>query len=79
VVYNCVRRQRRPNYTLSRSDFPLYQLVDPADNESAVLFKTNDAVSSAGVFSARFNGQRQAPVNMTIVRRKPIPFSTRVT
>ena len=48
-----------PNYTLRRSDFPLYQLVDPADNESAVLFKTNDVVSSAGVFSARFNGQRQ--------------------
>lgn len=47
-----------PNYTLKRSDFPLHRLANPGDKESAVLFNTDDIVSSAGVFSARFNGQR---------------------
>ncbi len=43
-----------PNYTLKRSDFPLYQLADPKDKTSAVLFATDDVVSSAGVFLADF-------------------------
>jgi len=43
-----------PNYTLKRSDFPLYQLADPKDRKSAVLFNTDDVVSSAGTFSANF-------------------------
>jgi cytochrome c peroxidase len=44
------------NYRLTRSDFPLYQLSNPLDKESKVLFNTDDIVSSAGVFSNRFNG-----------------------
>ncbi len=49
------------NYTLKRSDFPLHQFADMTDKNSPVVFKTNNVVSSAGVFSATFNGQsRQA-------------------
>lgn len=43
------------NYTLKISDFPLYQLLDPSNKASEVLFNTDDVVSSAGVFSRRFN------------------------
>ncbi len=43
------------NYMLKASDFPLHQLSDPTDKESSVLFDTDDVVSSAGVFLARFN------------------------
>jgi len=49
-----------PDYTLRRSDFPLYRLSNPADKTSAVLFNTDDVVSSAGVFSASFNRQGQS-------------------
>jgi cytochrome c peroxidase len=48
-----------PNYTLKRSDFPLHQFANTTDKNSAVLFNTNDVVSSAGVFLAGFNGQSQ--------------------
>ncbi|MDD2723731.1 MAG: cytochrome c peroxidase [Methylovulum sp.] len=48
-----------PNYTLKRGDFPLHQLADPRDKDSAVVFTTDDIVSSAGVFLARFNGLGQ--------------------
>jgi len=40
-----------PNYTLSASDFPLYRLADPLDRNSAVLFETDDVVSSQGTFA----------------------------
>jgi len=43
------------NYTLRRSDFPLYQLADPEDAQSTVLFHTDDVVSSSGAFKARFH------------------------
>lgn len=49
-----------PNYTLKLSDFPLHQLVDPANKDSAVLFNSDDVVSSAGVFSNRFNSVNQS-------------------
>ncbi|MDO9104102.1 MAG: cytochrome c peroxidase [Methylovulum sp.] len=44
-----------PNYKLRRSDFPLYRLANPNNKDSAVLFNTDDIVSSAGVFLAQFN------------------------
>lgn len=47
------------NYTLKRSDFPLHKLADPLNKDSAVLFNSDDAVSSAGVFLARFKGLSQ--------------------
>jgi len=49
-----------PNYRLRRSDFPFYQFTDPTDIKSAVLFKTNDVVSSAGVFLSSFNSLGQS-------------------
>ncbi len=42
------------NYTLKQSDFPLYRLADPTDRDSAVLFQTDDVVSSSGTFLARY-------------------------
>ena len=48
------------NYTLKTSDFPLYQLTDPTNKDSAVLFNTDDVVSSSGVFSRSFNGINQS-------------------
>ncbi|TAN67667.1 MAG: conjugal transfer protein [Methylobacter sp.] len=44
-----------PNYTLKRSDFPLHKLADPSNKDSALLFNSDDVVSSAGVFSNQFN------------------------
>ena len=45
-----------PNYQLTTSDFPFHKLVNPGDQNSAVLFDTNDIASSAGVFAAAFTG-----------------------
>jgi len=42
------------NHTLKQSDFPLFQLADPNDSTSAVLFHTDDVVSSSGTFKASF-------------------------
>jgi cytochrome c peroxidase len=39
-----------PNYTLSGKDFPFHKLADPNDQNSAVLFDTNDTAASAGTF-----------------------------
>ncbi|SJM90457.1 CorB [Crenothrix polyspora] len=47
------------NYSLKRSDFPLYQLADPLNKDSKVLFNTDDVVSSSGVFLSLFNGLAQ--------------------
>src|SRR5467141_1708212 len=38
-----------PNYQLKASDFPLHKLANPNDQNSALLFDTNDVVSSQGV------------------------------
>jgi cytochrome c peroxidase len=43
-----------PNYTLKASDFPFYRLSDPNDRNSAVVFESNDVVSSQGTFSGEF-------------------------
>ncbi|MEY4767527.1 MAG: hypothetical protein RL637_166 [Pseudomonadota bacterium] len=42
------------NYSLNRRDFPTYQLTDPKDKKSKVLFYSDDIVSSAGVFNRQF-------------------------
>ena len=44
-----------PNYTLKLSDFPLHKLADPANPFSSVLFSSNDAIASQGVYLADFN------------------------
>src|SRR5437879_2712755 len=43
-----------PNYQLKASDFPTHRLADPNDQSSAVLFDTNDIVSSQGVRNFTF-------------------------
>lgn len=45
-----------PNRRLTLADFPLHQLSNPDDRNSAVLRDTNDVVSSAGVFNGKFVG-----------------------
>ena len=45
----------RPNYTLNKRDFPTHRLADPLDRNSAVLFDTDDVVSSQGVYSKTFS------------------------
>jgi cytochrome c peroxidase len=44
-----------PNYTLKAQDFPFHQLSDPNERNSAVLFDSNDVVSSQGVFRGDFS------------------------
>ncbi|NOU14964.1 MAG: conjugal transfer protein [Methylococcaceae bacterium] len=39
-----------PNYDLKASDFPLHQFATPSNRDSAVNFKTDDIVGSAGTF-----------------------------
>ncbi len=45
-----------PNYRLRESDFPFHRLQDPEARRSAVLFDSDDVVSSHGVRYARFSG-----------------------
>lgn len=45
-----------PNYTLKRSDFPLFQLADEDDRDSPITFETNDVVSSQGAFLGQYSG-----------------------
>jgi cytochrome c553 len=45
-----------PNYTLRAADFPFHQLSNHFDRDSAVMFSTNDVVSSQGVFETTFGG-----------------------
>src|SRR3989475_9260592 len=43
-----------PNYQLKAADFPFHQLADVNNQNSAVVFDTNDISSSAGVFNFAF-------------------------
>ena len=40
-----------PNYTLDKDDFPFHVLSDPNDRNSPIIFTTDDATSSQGVFA----------------------------
>src|SRR5688572_12630143 len=42
-------------YTLSPADFPLHQLTNKLDRDSALLQTTNDSVSSSGSFDQKFH------------------------
>src|SRR5712691_4867770 len=44
----------RSNYTVVPRDFPFHQLVDPLDRNSAIVFETNDVMSSQGTFAGGF-------------------------
>ena len=43
------------DHTLVPDDFPFHKLADADDRDSAVLFDTDDVVSSAGTFASDFN------------------------
>lgn len=43
-----------PNTQLTPADFPTHKLADPSDRDSAVLFDSNDVISSQGVFTTTF-------------------------
>lgn len=45
-----------PNYLLKEADFPFYRLADELDRNSAVVFETNDVVSSQGTFAGDLLG-----------------------
>jgi cytochrome c peroxidase len=45
-----------PNYTLRPADFPFYKLKNPQDRNSAIVFESNDVVSSQGTFAGDFLG-----------------------
>lgn len=47
---------RGPNHKLTAADFPFLRLADPTNRESAILFESDDVVSSSGVFPAEFLG-----------------------
>lgn len=51
------------NYKIRISDFPFYQLSDPTDRDSKVVFSTDDVFSSAGVFLRNF--KQANPRDMT--------------
>ncbi|MDH5323956.1 MAG: cytochrome C peroxidase [Gammaproteobacteria bacterium] len=54
-----------PNGTLTPADFPTHRLENPLDRNSAILFTTNDTVSSQGTFAGQFGevltGRRDSP------------------
>lgn len=43
-----------PNYRVTAADFPFHKLADPSDRDSAVLFDSDDRMSSQGVFPSFF-------------------------
>lgn len=49
-----------PNYTLTKKDFPLFQLEDPTNKKSKLLFSTDDVVSSSGVFLGDYQRSNEA-------------------
>lgn len=44
------------NYTLKAADFPTHRLADPLERNSAVIFSSDDVVSSQGTFAGDFSG-----------------------
>jgi len=63
-----------PNHTLTLADFPLYQLADPADKYSAVIFSTDDVVASAGTFSGNYTGASKFTGANDDCQRAPDPI-----
>jgi cytochrome c peroxidase len=63
-----------PNKDLKPADFPLHRLENPADRQSAVLYDTNDVVSSQGSFGGLFvSSNLSAPQPTRTGTRLPVP------
>src|SRR3989454_7777931 len=60
-----------PNYQLKAADFPFHQLADTTNQNSAVLFDTNDISSSAGVFNFAFTAVSPLAAHKTTHNRAP--------
>lgn len=43
-----------PDYQLKLSDFPFYRFANPANNQSELIYQTDDVVGSAGAFLRQF-------------------------
>jgi len=46
--------QGGPNYTMTSADFPFFQLADPLNGDSGVIFKSDDVLGSEGTFAGQF-------------------------
>jgi cytochrome c peroxidase len=44
-----------PNYTVTSADFPFFQLADPLDPGSSVIFQSDDVFASSGTFAGLFS------------------------
>jgi len=49
-----------PDYPLKLSDFPFYRFANPANNQSELIYQTDDVVGSAGVFLRQFDNASSA-------------------
>jgi hypothetical protein len=64
-----------PNCTLTAEDFPFHKLEDPADRHSELLFDSNDAAASQGVFHNDFVAIRPARSK----REGPFPIPSSIS
>src|SRR2546425_1059605 len=62
-----------PNYQLKAADFPFHQLADVNNQNSAVVFDTNDISSSAGVFNFAFTAVAPLAANSATDNRDQAP------
>ena len=62
-----------PNYTLTKDDFPFFQFTNPFNNQSAILFASDDVVSSSGSFGGDFQTARRARTANDRCLRGPDP------
>jgi len=44
-----------PNYTVTGKDFPFYQLSNPVDPSSVLIFQSDDVLGSSGTFAGLFS------------------------
>ncbi len=56
-----------PNATVTPDDFPFHRKADPEDRDSAVLFDTDDVLSSQGVYRTNFGGIVPGRAEETVV------------
>ena len=63
-----------PNTTLTKQDFPLFQLENSVDKTSKVLFSTDDVVSSSGVFLGNYEKSEDLNSNRDTCSTKADPL-----
>lgn len=63
-----------PNYQLKSSDFPMFQFADPTNPQSQILFKSDDVVSSSGVFGGKFKSTTRSESQNDVCLAEPDPI-----